>query len=168
MDKQPGFDRLTFRNNVLRKDGNLPVNSMDIITVGFGIYGNFTTVRTVDISHNTFVISTTQRQNWSFNVIDLMARPQVINWNDNVFLRFVEDKDAAPSGIVFVSKIDPVDEKTDHQHRPQQLHVRPGDAHKAERGQRHRDGQRLGHAALSSPRCRVPSSRRNSASISTT
>jgi len=112
MDKQPGFDRLTFRNNVLRKDGNLPVNSMDIICVGFGIYGSFTTVRTVDISDNTFVISATQRENWSFNVIDLMARPQVIKWDDNVFLRYVEEKDAAPSGIVFVAKIDPVDEKT--------------------------------------------------------
>ncbi len=112
MDKQPGFDRLTFRNNVLRKDGNLPVNAMDIICVGFGMYGDFHTVRTVDISHNTFVISATQRENWSFNVIDLMASPQVIDWNDNVFLRFVEAKDANPSGIVFVGKIDPVDEKT--------------------------------------------------------
>jgi len=112
MDKQPGFDRLTLRNNVLRKDGDLPVNSMDIIIVGLGIYGNFTTVRTIDISHNTFVISATQRQNWSFNVIDLMARPQIIEWNDNVFLRFIEEKDAAPSGVVFVSQIDPIDEKT--------------------------------------------------------
>ena len=112
MDKQPGFDLLTLRNNVLRKDGDLPVNSMDIICVGFGQYGDFKTVRTVDISHNTFILSTTQRQNWSFNVLDLMATPQVIEWNDNVFLRYVEEKDAAPSGIAFVSKIDPVDERT--------------------------------------------------------
>ena len=112
MDKQPGFDRLTFRNNVLRKDGNLPVNAMDIITVGFGVYGDFHTIRTVDISHNTFIISASQRENWSFNVIDLMAYPQVINWNDNVLLRFVEAKGAVPSGIVFVSQIDPIDERT--------------------------------------------------------
>ena len=112
MDKQPGFERLTFRNNVLRKDGNLPVNAMDLIAVGFGIYGKFTTVRTVDISHNTFVISATQRENWSFNILDLMAKPQVIKWDDNVFLRYVDAKDAAPAGIVFVAKIDPVDDKT--------------------------------------------------------
>lgn len=112
MDKQPGFDKLTFRNNVLRKDGNLPVNAMDIITVGFGVYGDFHTIRTVDISHNTFIISASQRENWSFNVIDLMAYPQVINWNDNVLLRFVEARGAVPSGVVFVSQIDRIDERT--------------------------------------------------------
>ena len=41
-----------------------------------------------------------------------MAYPQVINWNDNVFLRFVEAKGAVPSGVVFVSQIDPIDERT--------------------------------------------------------
>lgn len=112
MENQPGFDRLTLRNNVIRKDENLPVNAMDIICVGFGMYGDFHTVRTVDVSRNTFIISTSQRQNWSYNVIDLMAYPQVIKWDNNVFLRYVDEKDAAPSWINFVAKIDPVDERT--------------------------------------------------------
>jgi len=112
MEFQPGFEKITLRNNVLRKSDNLPVNSMDIIITGFDVYGNIQTVRTVDISHNTFVISATRQHNWSFNVIDLIPRPQVIEWNDNVFLRYVEGENATPSGITFVAKINPVDEKT--------------------------------------------------------
>lgn len=112
MEFQPGFERITVRNNVIRKSDNLPVNSMDIIITGFDVYGDIQTVRTVDISHNTFVISATRQRNWSFNVIDLIPRPQVIEWSDNVFLRYVEGEDATPSGITFVAKINPVDEKT--------------------------------------------------------
>ncbi len=112
MEFQPGFERITVRNNVIRKSDNLPVNSMDIIITGFDVYGDIQTVRTVDISHNTFVISATRQRNWSFNVIDLIPRPQVIEWNDNVFLRYVEGEGATPSGITFVAKINPVDEKT--------------------------------------------------------
>jgi hypothetical protein len=112
MEFQPGFERITVRNNVLRKSDNLPVNSMDIIITGFDVYGDIQTVRTVDISHNTFVISASRQRNWSFNVIDLIPRPQVIEWNDNVFLRYVEGEDATPSGITFVAKINPVDEQT--------------------------------------------------------
>jgi hypothetical protein len=100
------------RNNVIRKSDHLPVNSMDIIITGFDVYGNIQTVRTVDISHNTFVISATRQRNWSFNVIDLIPKPQVIEWNDNVFLRYAEGENATPSGITFVAKINPVDEKT--------------------------------------------------------
>src|SRR5205823_1749175 len=111
MEKQPGFEKITVRNNVIRKADPLPPNSMDIIITGFDVYGDIKTVRTVEISHNTFVISTSRRQNWSFNVIDLIPRPQVVQWTSNLFLRFVDGADAAPSGIVFVAKINPVDEK---------------------------------------------------------
>ncbi len=111
MDKQPGFDKLTLRNNVIRKNGNLPVNAMDIICTGFGNYGFAKTPRTVVVSGNTFVISATQRDCWAFNVLDLMGGIQTVEWNDNVFLRFVEGE-GAPSWMVFVGKIDPVDEKT--------------------------------------------------------
>jgi hypothetical protein len=112
MEFQPGFEKITVRNNVIRKPNDLPVNSMDVIITGFDVYGDIKTVRTVDISHNTFVISASQRRHWSFNLIDLIPRPQVIAWNDNVVLRYVEEKDAVPSGLVFVTKINPVDEKT--------------------------------------------------------
>ena len=112
MEFQPGFERITVRNNVIRKSDDLPVNSMDIIITGFDVYGDIQTVRTVDISHNTFVISATRQRNWSFNVIDLIPKPQVLEWNDNVFLRYVEGENATPSGITFVAKISPVDEKT--------------------------------------------------------
>ncbi len=112
MELQPGFERITVRNNVIRKSDDLPVNSMDIIITGFDVYGDIRTVRTVDISHNTFVVSATRQRNWSFNVLDLIPRPQVIEWNDNVFLRYVEDEGATPSGIAFVAKIGPVDEQT--------------------------------------------------------
>ncbi len=112
MEKQPGFEKITVRNNVLRKSDDLPPNAMDIIITGFDVYGNIQTNRTVVISHNTFIVSATRQHTWSFNVIDLIPRPQRVEWNDNVFLRFVEGRDAAPSGIVFVSKINPVDERT--------------------------------------------------------
>jgi len=112
MEFQPGFERITVRNNVIRKSDNLPVNSMDIIITGFDVYGDIQTVRTVDISRNTFVISTTRQRNWSFNVIDLIPKPQVIEWNDNLFLRYVEEEGATPSGITFVAKISPVDQRT--------------------------------------------------------
>jgi len=112
MEFQPGFGKITLRNNVIRKDGNLPVNSMDFIITGFDVYGDIKTVRTVDISHNTFIISATRQRQWSFNMIDLIPRPQVIAWNDNVVLRYVEEKGATPSGLTFVTKINPVDEKT--------------------------------------------------------
>jgi len=112
MEFQPGFERIIVRSNVIRKSDNLPVNSMDFIITGFDIYGDIKTVRTVDISHNTFVLSATRQRNWSFNVLDLLPRPQVIEWNDNVFLRYVEEEGATPSGITFVAKVNPVDEKT--------------------------------------------------------
>ena len=112
MEFQPGFEGITVRNNVILKSDHLPVNSMDIIITGFDVYGNIQTVRTVDVSHNTVVISATRQRNWSFNVIDLIPKPQVIEWNDNVFLRYVEGEGATPSGITFVAKVNPVDEKT--------------------------------------------------------
>ncbi|MHC4714944.1 MAG: hypothetical protein ACYTAN_17005 [Planctomycetota bacterium] len=112
MEFQPGFERITVRNNVIRKSDDLPVNSMDIIITGFDVYGDIKTVRTVDISRNTFVMSATRRRVWMFNVIDLIPRPQVIEWNDNVFLRYVEDKAQQLPGINFIAKINPVDEKT--------------------------------------------------------
>jgi hypothetical protein len=112
MEKQPGFEKLTVRNNVFRKTDDLPPNAMDIIITGFDVYGNIQTVRTVDISHNTFILSATRQHNWSFNVIDLIPKPQVVEWKDNLFLRFVEGQGATPSGIEFVSKINPVDAQT--------------------------------------------------------
>ncbi|HLK55990.1 MAG TPA: hypothetical protein VKU00_05485, partial [Chthonomonadaceae bacterium] len=112
MEKQPGFEKLTLRNNVIRKTDDLPVNAMDLIITGFDVYGDIPTVRTVDISHNTFILTATRQHHWSFNVLDLIPRPQVIAWNDNVFLRYVEGKEATPSGVTFVSKINTVDEKT--------------------------------------------------------
>jgi hypothetical protein len=112
MEKQPGFEKITVRNNVIRKSDDLPPNAMDIVITGFDVYGKIPTVRTVDISNNTFVISATRQRHWSFNVLDLIPWPQVVEWNDNVFLRFVESKDATPSGIAFVAKINPVDERT--------------------------------------------------------
>lgn len=112
MEFQPGFGKLTLRNNVIRKSDDLPVNPQDFIITGFDVYGNIQTVRTVDISHNTFLLSATREHHWSFTVIDLIPRPQIVEWNDNVFLRYVEVPGATLPGLTFVSKINPVDEKT--------------------------------------------------------
>jgi len=112
MELQPGFEKLTLRNNVIRKTNDLPVNSQDFIITGFDFYGTEKPLRTVEISNNTFILSASRQKQWSFTVIDLIPKPQIVKWDGNVFLRYVEGKDATPSGLTFVSKINPVDKDT--------------------------------------------------------
>ena len=112
MDKQPGFDKITVRNNVFYKADVRPSPGQDVIITGFGDV-KAEALRTVELSHNTFVFASAQASNWNINFIDLMGpRPQVIRFDHNVLARFDQGRGKTPSQLSFIIKIYPVDART--------------------------------------------------------
>lgn len=109
MDKQPGFDKITLRNNVFYKPDTTPFIGQDLIITGFGEVKTDVN-RTVLISGNTFVIAASREVNWNVNIFQLLGKPQTIRLEKNVMVRFPTGAGHTPSGITLVSKIGHVDQ----------------------------------------------------------
>lgn len=111
MDKQPGFEKITVRNNVFYKPDARPFIGQDLIITGFAD-AKTDVKRTVEISHNTFVIAASRQNNWRVNLFQLMSKPQTILLEKNVLVRLTEGPGQTLSGINLVAKISAVDEQT--------------------------------------------------------